>query len=269
MHGAFEDAAADGVTVLEAPSGHVLTEGLASALTGAGRRLLWLRLGPEDRDPASFLVSLGAAVQRAGSDLGQATLKLLRARPGPVFGWPPLFAGLARELHDGMAGQGALVLEDAHQAWAESPTMSLVGADLLPGLEGALPCVILAHRLPPPTGTWEATWRSAGELRLPPQAVERMLDNYAPALTRRARDRAVTLIGGRAAVLAGLRSVRAATGGGLEPVLEGATGWPELLARVAQVLLADTGAEARSWLALAARLGYANLDGTQIGRAHV
>jgi DNA-binding SARP family transcriptional activator len=194
--------------------------------------------------------------------MGQATLKLMRARPGPVFGWLPLFAELARELHDGMAGRGALVLEDAHQAWAGSPTMSLVNAGLLPGLEGALPCVILAHRLPPATGSWKGTWRSASELQLPPQAAERMLDEYAPALTRRARDRAVTLTGGRAAVLAGLRSIRTATGGSLEPVLEGAASWQELLARVAQALLADAGAEARSWLALAARLGYANLDGS-------
>ena len=103
-----------------------------------------------------------------------------------------------------------------------SPTMSLVSTGLLPGLEGALPCVILAHRLPPPTGTLKGTRRSATELQLPPQAAERMLDQYAPALTRRARHRAVMLTGGRAAVLAGLRSVCTATGGSLEPVLAGA-----------------------------------------------
>ena len=33
VNGAFADAATGGVAVLEAPSGHVLTEGLASALT--------------------------------------------------------------------------------------------------------------------------------------------------------------------------------------------------------------------------------------------
>src|SRR6476469_7749712 len=48
--------------------------------------------------------------------------------------------------------------------------------------------------------------------------------------TGRARDRARTLIGRRAAVLAGLRSVGTATGGTLEPVLDGATSWQELLA---------------------------------------
>lgn len=263
-HSAFEDAATGGVTVLEAPSGHMLTEGLASAFRRTGRNPLWLRLGPEDRDPGTFLVSLVTAAQRSSSDVGQATLKLMRARPGPVFGWPPLFAQLARELRDGMAGRGALVLEVAHQVWTSSPTLSLVSADLLPELEGTAPCVILAHRVPPAAGTWKGTQRSASELQLPLQAVERMLDECAPALTRRARDRAVTLIGGRAAILAGLRGVRTATGGSLEPVLDGVTSWEELLARLAQALLTNVSGEARRWLALATRMEYARLDSTPV-----
>ena len=262
LHGAFEDAAAGGVTVLEAPSGHVLTEGLASALTRMGRHPFWLRLGTEDRDPAIFLVSLVAAAQRSRSDMGQATLKLMRSRPGPVFGWPPLFAELARELRDGIAGRGALVLEDADQAWAGCPTLPLVSSDLLPGLHGTAPCVILAGHIPPSSAFSKCVRRSASELRLPQHAVERVLDEDAPALTKRARDRAVALIGGRAAVLAGLRGVRAATGDRLEPLLDRATSWEELLARLGQALLGNVGSEARRALALAIRTGYAQVDST-------
>jgi DNA-binding SARP family transcriptional activator len=178
-----------------------------------------------------------------------------------VFGWPPLFTRLARELRDGMAGRGALVLENVHHIGADSPTLSLVITDLLPELEATAPCVILAHHVPPATGTWHGTWRSASDLQLPPQAVERMLAEYAPALTGRARDRALTLIGGRAAVLAGLRSARSATGGRLEPMLNGAASWEELLARLARTLLTDVGGEARQWLALATQIEYARLDG--------
>ena len=262
-HSAFEDVAAGGVTVLEAPPGHVLTEGLASALTRMGRNPVWLRLGQEDRDPGTFLVSLVAAAQRSG-DVGEATLRLMRARPGPVFGWSPLFARLARELRDGLAGRGALVLENVHHLGADSPTLSLVITDLLPELEATAPCVILAHRVPPVTGTWHGTWRSASDLQLPPQVVARMLAEYAPALTGRARDRALTLIGGRAAVLAGLRSARTATGGSLEPMLNGAASWEELLARLARTLLTDVGGEARRWLALATQIEYARLDGMPV-----
>ena len=264
LHTAFERAAAGGVAVLEAPSGHVLTEGLTSALARVGRNPLWLRLGPEDRDPGTFLVSLVAAAQRMSIGVGQRTLGLMRARPGPVFGWSPLFAQLARELLEGMAGRGALVLEDAHRVWTGSPTLPLVSADLLPELEGAAPCVILTQRALWPAGAWPGTRRSASELCLPPQAVERMLDEFAPALASRARDRVVTLIGGRAAVLAGLRCVGTAAGGSLEPLLDGVTHWEELLARLAQSLLANAGSPERRWLALATRVGYAHLDGIPV-----
>jgi hypothetical protein len=162
-----------------------------------------------------------------------------------------------------MAGRGALVLEDARQVWTGSLSLHLVTADLLPGVEGTAPCVILAHCVPPTDGTWKCTWRSASGV-LPPQTVERMLDEYAPALTRRARERAVALIGGRAAVLAGLRSVRTATGGNLEPVLNGVTSWEKLLARLAQALLVNVAGEARRRLALATRVEYARLDGAPI-----
>ncbi len=262
LHAAFENAAAGGVTVLEAPSGHVLTEGLASAFRRRGRRPLWLRLGPEDRDPGRFLESLAAAARRSCDDVGQATLKLMRARPGPMFGWPPLFAQLARELRSCMHGRGALVLEDAHQAWAGCPTLSLVSAHLLPEIEGAAPCVLLADYIPPSAVPPKYVRRSASELRLPPEAVERIVDEYAPAMTRRARDRAVALIGGRAAILAGLRDVRATAGGCLAPVLDRAGSWEELLARLAEALLADASGESRRALALATRLGYAHLSGT-------
>ena len=242
----------------------MLTEGLASAFARMGRGPVWLRLGPEDRDPGTFLVSLATAAQRIGSGVGQSTLGLMRARPGPVFGWPPLFAQLAHELRDGMAGRGALVLEDAHQVWTGSPTLSLVSADLLPELEGTAPCVILTQREPWPAGAWPGTRRSASELRLPAQAVERMLGEYAPALAGRARDRAVTLIGGRAAVLAGLRGVGTATGSSLEPLFDGVTHWEELLARLAQSLLATAGSAERRSLALATRVGYAHPDGIPV-----
>ena len=58
VNDAFEDAASGSVTLLVAPSGYMLTECLASAFTRLDRQPVWLRLGPEDRDPATFLLSL-------------------------------------------------------------------------------------------------------------------------------------------------------------------------------------------------------------------
>ena len=254
---AFEDAADGGITLLEAPAGYVLTEGLAGALERTDRRPVWLRLGPEDRDPATFLLSLVAAARRFHHRAGQATLELMVGQPGPVFGWPPLFGQLARDLRLCLDGNGALVLEDIHYAAAGSPTLSMIGRFLLPELAGAGPCVLMSHRSP--AGARQDTWtrRSAGELRLSAAAVRRLLEERAPGLTARVRDRAVDLIGGRASVLAGLREL-AAAGRDLAPLLEEADSRDELLARAAEILLASADRPARCALGLAARIEYAH-----------
>ena len=62
-HTIFEDAASGSITLLEAPTGYALTEGLALAFSDLDRRPLWLRLGPEDSDPATFLLSLVTAAR--------------------------------------------------------------------------------------------------------------------------------------------------------------------------------------------------------------
>ncbi len=123
MHRAFNDAAVGSLTILDAPSGHLLSEGLAAALARAGRRPLWLRLGAEDHDPGAFLVSLASA---AGAS--QALFQLMKARPGPVFGWQPLYTELAGLLRGSVAPCGALVLEDARQTWRGCPTTARAGA---------------------------------------------------------------------------------------------------------------------------------------------
>jgi len=254
---AFEDAADGGITLLEAPAGYVLTEGLVRALERLDRRPVWLRLGPEDRDPATFLLSLVAAARRFHHQAGQATLELMIGQPGPVFGWPPLFGQLARDLSLCLDANGALVLEDAHYAAAGSPTLAMIGRFLLPGLAGAGPCVLTSHRSPP--GGSPDTWtrRSAGELRRPAPAVRRLLEEWAPGLTTRVRDRAVWLIGGHASILAGLRDL-ADVDRGLAPLLEHAGNRDELLARIAEILLASSDRAARCALGLAASIQYAH-----------
>ena len=253
-HGAFTDAADGGLTLLEAPPGYMLTEGLATAFTRSGRHPVWLRLGSEDRDPATFLLSLVDAARRVQGQAGQATLELMRARPGPVFGWPPLFTQLACDLHGCLGARGALVLEDFHHASAPSPTLALAGRHLLPGLAGAGPCVLVSR---PGQAPDTCARRSASELRLPVPAVRRLLDRWAPDLSTRARDRAIWLVDGSPAILAGLRELAAADRG-LAPVLERAGSRDELLARTADILLAGADLAARAALGLAARIQYAH-----------
>jgi DNA-binding SARP family transcriptional activator len=256
-NGAYQDAANGGVTLLEAPSGYMLTEGLALAFTRSDRHPLWLRLGSEDRDPATFLLSLVAAAQRFHHDAGQATLTLMRQQPGPVFGWPPLFTQLARDLRFCIGPHGGLVLEDIHHASVDSPTLHMISRYLLPELAGAGPCVLISH--PSPRGAHLDTYmrRSVGELRISVPAVSQLLDRWAPELTARARDRAMRLIDGRAGILAGLHEVAAADQS-LASLLERAASRDELVARTAEILLAEVGHQDRRVLGLATRMEYAH-----------
>jgi DNA-binding SARP family transcriptional activator len=258
VNGAFEDAASGRITLLEAPAGCVLTEGLASAFTRLDRHPLWLRLGPEDRDPATFLLSLVTAARRFHRDAGLTTLRLMREQPGPVCGWPPLFTQLAGDLRLCLISRGALVLEDVHNVSADCPTLSMVSRYLLPELAGVAPCVLVAHCSPPSVALGKCVRRPASGLQLTAPAVRRLLEKWAPDLTIRARNRVVALVGGRAAVLAGLRDLAAASDGCLEQLLEGVASGEELVARIAEILLADVGSEGRSVLGLAERIEYAH-----------
>lgn len=235
-----------------------ISERRGSGLLRLDRHPLWLRLGPEDRDPATFLLSLVTAAQRFRPGAGQATLTLMKERPGPVFGWPPLFAQLAHDLRLCMIHQGSLVLEDIHLASAMSPTLSMISRHLLPELAGVAPCVLLSNQSPQAAPLDKCLRKSASELRLSAPDVERLLREWAPELTARSRDRATILIGGRAAIVAGLRELATTTDRGLEPLLERVANREELVKQTAATLLAHAGREARGVLGLAARVEYAH-----------
>ena len=257
VNGAFEDAASGMTTLLDAPPGYVLTEELASAFTRLNRHPLWLRVGPEDRDPATFLLSVVTAARRLHRDAGQDTLRLMTEQPGPVFGWRQLFVQLAHDLRRYLASDGALVLEDVHNT-VSYPTLAMLGRHLLPELDGVAPCVLVAHSSPSPGVLNGCVRRSASEIRLTAPTVRELLETWAPGLTPRAVDRAVALVGGRAAVLAGLRDLNATANGGLEPLLDHITSVKALVARIAETLLTDAGGTARCALGLAARIEYAH-----------
>jgi len=235
----------------------VLTEELASAFTRLNRHPLWLRVGQEDRDPATFLLSVVTAARRVHADAGQATLRLMTEQPGPVFGWPPLFVQLAQDLRFYLATGGALVLEDVHNT-VSYPTLAMLGRHLLPELDGVAPCVLVAQSSPSPGVLNGCVRHATSEFRLTAPTVKELLENWAPELAPRALDRAVALVGGRAAVLAGLRDLNDTSGGGLEPLLGHIASVKDLVARIAETLLADVDGRARCALGLATRIEYAH-----------
>jgi len=251
---AFADAAKPELTFFDAAQDSLPTEGLAAALVRTSRRPIWLRLGPQDRDPGTFLVSLANAAARLGA--ASATLELMRAKPGPVYGWPPLFASLGAEMGRRLSEGGALVLENVQHAWDRTATFTLLGTDLLPALAQAVPCVLVACGSPPQgvPGAWLR--RSRDDLSLPLAAARRALDELGLPYPRHAHERAAVLAA-RPAVLAALRAARYSTGPRtLAGVLERAHGEEDLLTQLAGMLLAGISEDDRRALGLALRIEY-------------
>ena len=251
---AFDDAAEPELTLFDVAEDSLPTEGLAAALVRKSRRPIWLRLGPQDRDPGTFLVSLATAAARFGA--ANVTLELMRAKPGPVYGWPSLFAALGAEMGGRLSKGGALVLENVQHTWDRTATFTLLSSDLLPALARAVPCVLVACGSPPHgvPGAWVR--RSPGDLSLPPTAARRALDEIGLPLSRHAHER-VTALAARPAVLAAIRAARCSAGPRtLASVLERAHGEKDLLTQLAGVLLDGTSQDGRRALGLALRVEY-------------
>src|SRR5215469_16430003 len=254
VHPAFEDAAEPELTLFEVAEDSLPTEGLAAALVRKSRRPIWLRLGPQDRDPGTFLVSLAISAARFGA--ANATLELMRAKPGPVYGWPSLFARLGAEMGGRLSEGGALVLENAQHAWDRTATFTLLSTELLPALAPAVPCVLVACGSPPhgAPGAWVR--RSRDDLSLPLTAARRALDDIGLPLSRHAPER-VTALAARPTVLAAIRAARYSAGPrALASVLERAHGEEDLLTQLAEMLLAGTSEDGRRALGLALRVEY-------------
>jgi DNA-binding SARP family transcriptional activator len=251
---AFADAAKPELTFFDAAEDSLPTEGLAAALVRTSRRPVWLRLGPQDRDPGTFLVSLANAAARLGA--ASVTLELMRAKPGPVYGWPPLFASLGAEMGRRLSEGGALVLENVQHAWDRTATFTLLGTELLPALAHAVPCVLVASGSPPHgvPGAWLR--RSRDDLSLPLTAARLALDEIGVPYPRHTPER-VAVLAARPAVLAALRAARCSAGPRtLAGVLERAHGEEDLLTQLAGMLLAGTSEDDRRALGLALRIDY-------------
>jgi DNA-binding SARP family transcriptional activator len=259
-HPLFDQAAEGAFSLFNAPAGYLLSESLAATLAEQGRPVLWLRMGHEDRDPGTFLVSLIAAAQRLHAGVGAATLEQMRRQPGPNSGWPRLFTHLAHELAEALPVSSALVFEHGHFLNHTHPTMELLCAHLLPLLPKSFTCILttredLPHVSLPP----ETARHGVGDLRLDTRTALDMLAQAGMDLPSADVRRALGLSDGRAVVLAGLCEASAALGLALvQQAIGRANSMDDLLARIARAWLAAADGEALKALALAVRLEYSH-----------
>jgi ATP/maltotriose-dependent transcriptional regulator MalT len=149
VQAAFQDAAVAGSALIVAPGGYLLTEELSAALASSGRDKVWIRLGPEDRDPGTLLRSVVAAVDRCRPGTDEAGQALMRRRPGPVSGWPPLFADAAMGLATAVPTPAAMVIEHLHHLDEAESTLALLSEHLLGLLPDCLARIVVSHQQPP------------------------------------------------------------------------------------------------------------------------
>lgn len=259
-HALLDQAVSSACTLFNAPAGYVLSESFAATLAEHGRPVVWLRLGYEDRDPGTFLISLIAAAQRLHAGGGAATLEQMRRQPGPTSGWPRLFTQLARELAEALPASSALVFEHSHFLNHTHPTMELLCAHLLPRLPESFTCVLTTREdlpyvsLPPHT-----VRRGVGDLRLDTRTALEMLVQAEIDLPSADVRRVLGLSDGRAVVLAGLCEASAALGPALvQQAIARANSMDDLLARIARAWLTSADGDALKALALAVRLEYSH-----------
>jgi DNA-binding SARP family transcriptional activator len=259
-HHVFDQAARGGHTLFTAPPGYLLTEGLSAALRRQGHRVVWVRLGPEDCDPGILLLSLIAAARRWQPNFGGRTVELMRGQPGPVAGWPPIFARLAEELHDLLSTPSALVLQDVHHLRQTHSTLGLLGSHLLPPLADRVTCIITSSHglssaaLPP----WIVR-RSARDLRLAEAAVSQVLERAAPDLPGERLRQVTGLCQGRPVLLAAVCAAWAELGPvTVERVISRSADVQDFLKLLAFAWLTTVDVDARQALGLALRLGYSH-----------
>jgi DNA-binding SARP family transcriptional activator len=269
-HTLLDQAVSSAFTLFNAPAGYLLSESLAATLAELGRPMLWLRLGYEDRDPATFLVSLIAAAQRLHAGVGATTLEQMRRQPGPTSGWPRLFTQLAYELAEALPVSSALVFEHSHFLNHTHPTMELLCAHLLPLLPESFTCVLTTREdlphvsLPPQTAR-----RGVDDLRLDTRTALEMLARAEVELPSADVRRAIGLSDGRAVVLAGLCDAWVTLGPALvQQTITRANSMDDLLARIARAWLTAADGDTLKALALAVRLEYSHPEiiATALGR---
>jgi len=160
--------------------------------------------GPEDNDPATLLLSIISSVRRLRADFGAETTAAMRARPGPVFSWPPLFTSLGHELHESLDPSTVLVFENLELLASRDETMRLLRTHILQSLPDQAPCILISNQRLPSTAISEYTQRyDAKDLRLDNLASISLAERISASLPAKHIQRLALLSDGRPELLVG------------------------------------------------------------------
>ncbi len=254
----FDQAAERKLTLITAPPGYLLADSLVGTIMRLDRPLIWLRLGAEDSDPATLLLSIIFAVQRLLPEFGIETVAAMRAKPGPIFSWPPLFSSLGRELHELLYSTTAFVFENLETLAAKPETLQLLGSHLLPSFPDQSSCFLISNQGMSSCDIPEVAHRiDMKDLQLDSSALVSLADCLGAPLPARQIQRIAMLSEGRAEVLVGICLACNLLGTEyLAKELERTRNRNVLLENLTRTLIDQTDAQAQQALGLLVQLGY-------------
>ncbi len=224
------------LALIQAAPGYLLTESLVATLEEQEQVLLWLRLGWEDFDPATCLLSLIRTFQEHSEKIGAATLEAMRWLPGPIQGWPALFAQLGDEIREHMPESFTLVLENLENLIRSPQTLMLLGNHFLPALpKQASVSLISQVNLPGHSLRAQPEVITTKELRLPTEACERYFQNLELTSEKECLRLAVHLVNGSLVGICGLCTTAQLLGEAyVKDVLKHRTTQAEVFTQIAQ-----------------------------------
>jgi len=262
----LERAGEGGITLFSAPPGYLSTDHLSGVLFHQNKGLIWLRLGPEDRDPGSLLKSLIHSARRYLPGLGDKTLDLMTCEPGTVAGWAGHFASLAHEWREQLSTSIALVIQNLEVIRDVPPLLDLLAAHFLPAFPAEVPRILIStqplarHSLPGST-----LERGSADLRLDGRGARVLTLSATPGLTAKSVTQVIDLSGGR--VCAILDLLEACQTMGEESVLRSldqAIRLDQWMAKLARSWLSSAPVDALQAVALILRLGYSHPSLVQV-----
>jgi DNA-binding SARP family transcriptional activator len=256
------------VSVFEAPEGYLLTDSLASVFLEHGISSCWVRLGLEDCDPGTLLLSLMSGAKRLLPTIGETTFAKMRRKPGPIAGWEPLYIQLAVEFNHLLPRGTILVLEGVDYLNYSPVCLRLLGDNFLPHLGFYLHTVIISNQPLPravmPAGTVIYDIRN---LQLDEELGMRVLNRMETGLSGEAINRTILLSEGRAAALASLMNASVLVGPSqVDREVRRAGNLQDLLIRVARISLEGANEKALQALSLALQVEYSHPSMTRFSQ---
>ena len=244
-------------SLLTAPAGYVSADSLALAARERFSSVAWLRLDPEDSDPASFLDALESGADAAlfvGEPHPERPAAPVRRRD-----WARAFDTKGQQIAARLPSESAIIIENVHHLVGTESTHKLLGRRLIPALGTEVTVLMTTDRPISPRHFRPVVVFGARDLAVDTSHFVQAAERFHAPLAGVSIRRAMKLTEGRVLALGAILLAASTFGPSVvEHAVQQSRSMGELLVRLGGSLISPAGTEARDGLALAALLGYSN-----------